>query len=49
MLPLNTNDILEVGQRVLGILASSLELGAVLMAVVLIVSPQIRRTGSALL
>lgn len=49
LLPIYANDILEVGPRGYGILSSSLEIGAVTMAILLLVRPQPRRTGLALL
>jgi MFS family permease len=49
LLPIYATDILGVGARGYGLLASSLEIGALLMAFVLIVLPPIERAGRALL
>jgi MFS family permease len=49
MLPIYASDILQVGPRGYGVLSSSLELGAVAMAAVMIAGPPIRHTGRALL
>jgi len=49
LLPIYATDILHVGARGYGILASSLEVGALLMSAVLTVLPPMRRAGPALL
>ncbi len=49
LLPIYATDILGVGARGYGILAASLEAGALLMALLLIVLPPIRQAGRALL
>lgn len=49
LLPIYATDILQVGARGYGLLASSLEIGALLMAFVLTFLPPIRRAGRALL
>jgi MFS family permease len=49
LLPVYAREILDVGPRGYGLLTASLELGALLMALVLIVMPPIRRAGRALL
>lgn len=49
LLPVYATDILGVGARGYGILASGLEIGAAIMAVILIVVPPFKRTGRALL
>ncbi|MEN8158828.1 MAG: MFS transporter, partial [Myxococcota bacterium] len=49
LLPVYANDILGVGPRGYGLLASSLELGALAMAVVLVVRRPVERAGPALL
>ena len=49
LLPVYAKDILEVGPRGYGILASSLEAGALLMALTLIFLPPIKQAGKALL
>jgi len=49
LLPIYANQILHVGPRGYGLLSSSLELGALLSATVLMTRPPIRRTGRALL
>jgi MFS family permease len=49
LLPIYANEILLVGPRGYGLLTSSLELGALLSSLVLIVLPPIRRAGRALL
>ena len=49
LLPIYATDILAVGPRGYGLLASALEFGAVLMAVVMITRPQVQRTGLALI
>jgi hypothetical protein len=49
MLPIYANDSLGVGARGYGLLAASLEIGAVLMAIALIALPPVRNTGRALL
>lgn len=48
LLPVYAEDILHVGPRGYGLLSASLELGALLMAVLLIVLPPIERIGRAL-
>jgi MFS family permease len=49
LLPVYADEILHVGPRGYGLLASSFELGALLMSVVLVAFPPIRQTGRALL
>jgi MFS family permease len=49
LLPVYAIDILKVGARGYGLLSSGLEIGAAIMAVVLIVIPPFKRTGRALL
>lgn len=49
LLPIYATDILGVGARGYGILAASLEAGALLMALLLIVLPPVRQAGRALL
>jgi len=49
LLPIYAQDILHVGPRGYGLLSSSLELGALASAAVLMTRPPIRRTGVALL
>jgi MFS family permease len=49
LLPIYATDILEVGPRGYGFLASGLELGSVLAAVVMLALPPVRRTGLALI
>jgi len=49
LLPVYAKEILGVGPRGYGLLTASLELGALVMALVLIVLPPIRRAGRALL
>ena len=49
LLPLYADQILKVGPRGYGLLTSSLELGALLMALFLVARPPIQRTGRALL
>jgi MFS family permease len=49
LLPIYANDILHVGARGYGFLTSSLELGALLTSLLLVVLPPIRRAGRALL
>jgi len=49
LLPVYATDILGVGARGYGLLSSGLEIGAAIMAVVLIVIPPFKRTGRALL
>jgi MFS family permease len=49
LLPIYASAILHVGPRGYGLLTSSLELGALLMALVLTLLPPIRRAGVALL
>ena len=49
LLPIYATDILQVGPRGYGFLASGLELGAVLAAVVMLALPPVRRTGLALI
>ena len=49
LLPIYATDILAVGPSGYGLLTSSLEIGAALMAVCLITLPPIQRTGAALL
>jgi MFS family permease len=49
LLPIYANDILGVGATGYGILSASLEAGALLMSLVLIVAPPIHRAGRALL
>ena len=48
LLPVYATDILQVGPRGFGLLSASLEIGALLTAVVLVVAPPIRRVGRAL-
>jgi MFS family permease len=48
LLPVYATQILEVGPRGYGILAASLELGALAMAGILLLRPPIERTGRAL-
>jgi len=49
LLPIYADQLLHVGPRGYGLLSSSLELGALLSALVMSVSPPIRRGGPALL
>ncbi len=49
LLPIYANEILNVGARGYGILTSSLEAGALLMSLLLVWLPPIRRAGPALL
>jgi MFS family permease len=49
LLPIYATDILQVGPRGYGLLASALEIGAVLAAVAMLVLPPVRRTGLALI
>jgi len=49
LLPIYAREILHVGERGYGLLASSLELGALVMSVVLVVLPPIERAGRALI
>ena len=49
LLPIYARDILHVGERGYGLLASSLDLGALVMSVVLVVLPPIERAGRALI
>jgi MFS family permease len=49
LLPIYANDILKVGARGYGLLTSSLELGALSMALLLVFAPPIKRAGRALL
>jgi MFS family permease len=49
LLPIYAADILQVGPRGYGFLASALELGSVLAAFVMLALPPVRRTGLALL
>jgi MFS family permease len=49
LLPIYASQILHVGPRGYGLLAGSLQIGTFLMALILVVSPPIRRPGRALL
>jgi MFS family permease len=49
LLPIYAKDILEVGPKGYGVLSASLEAGALLMAIALVVLPPIQRAGRALL
>jgi MFS family permease len=49
LLPAYANDILQVGPRGYGLLASSLELGALAMSIVLVLRRPVERAGPALL
>jgi MFS family permease len=49
LLPIYARDILHVAERGYGLLASSLDIGALLMSVVLVVLPPIQRAGRALI
>jgi MFS family permease len=49
LLPVYATDILHVGPRGYGVLASALEIGSVLAAVVMLTLPPVRRTGLALI
>ncbi|MGH2609064.1 MAG: MFS transporter [Tepidiformaceae bacterium] len=49
LLPIYAEDILDVGPRGYGILSASLEAGAVIMSVLLVLIPPIRRVGRTLL
>ncbi|MBI4517928.1 MAG: MFS transporter [Deltaproteobacteria bacterium] len=49
LLPIYANEILHVGARGYGLLTSSLEIGALLTSLVLMVVPPIRQAGRALL
>jgi MFS family permease len=49
LLPIYAREILDVGARGYGLLTSSLELGALLTAAVLMIRHPVRRTGTALL
>jgi hypothetical protein len=48
LLPIYATDILHIGARGYGLLTSSLELGALLMSLALMMLPPIRRAGRAL-
>ena len=49
LLPIYANEILKVGPRGYGILTSSLEIGALLMAILLVARPPIQRVGRSLM
>jgi hypothetical protein len=49
LLPIYASDILQVGPRGYGLLASALEIGAVLAAIAMLALPPVRRTGLALI
>jgi len=49
LLPIYASDILRVGPRGYGLLASALEIGAVLAAIAMLALPPVRRTGLALI
>jgi len=49
LLPVYADDILQVGPRGFGLLASSLEIGALTMAVIMMVRPTASRPGRALM
>ncbi len=49
LLPVYATDILGVGPRGYGLLSSGLEIGAAIMAVILILAPPFKKTGQALL
>lgn len=49
LLPIYASQILQVGPRGYGLLAGSLQIGTFLMALMLVISPPIRRPGRALL
>jgi MFS family permease len=49
LLPIYATDILDVGPRGYGLLAASLEIGAVLAAIAMLALPPVRRTGLALI
>jgi hypothetical protein len=49
LLPIYATDILQVGPRGYGLLASSLEIGAVAAAIAMMALPPVRRTGLALI
>ena len=49
LLPIYAEDILEVGPRGYGVLSASLEAGALLMSVALVLLPPVRRVGMTLL
>jgi MFS family permease len=49
LLPIYARDILHVGERGYGLLASSLDVGALLMSLVLVLLPPIERAGRALI
>jgi hypothetical protein len=49
LLPVYATDVLHVGAFGYGMLAASLDAGALLMAVALVVLPQVQRTGRALM
>jgi len=49
LLPIYASEILRVGARGYGVLAGAVQLGDLLMALVLVVSPPIRRPGRALI
>jgi MFS family permease len=49
LLPIYATDILRVGARGYGLLSSSLEIGALLSAIVMMVRPPVSRAGRALL
>jgi MFS family permease len=49
LLPIFANEILRVGARGYGLLTSALEIGALCMALMLVVAPPIRAAGRALL
>ena len=49
LLPIYAADILHVGPQGFGLLSASMDLGALLMSIALVVMPPIERTGRALL
>jgi MFS family permease len=49
LLPIYAKDILEVGPKGYGVLVSSLEAGALIMALTLVIMPPIKQAGRALL
>jgi MFS family permease len=49
LLPVYASDILDVGPLGYGLLVASLDVGALLMSVILVVLPPVQRTGRALL
>lgn len=49
LLPLYATDILDAGPRGYGILSSSMQVGALMTSLILVMRPQVQRTGRALI